>query len=563
MSAGARPTARRGATLALAVALVAAACSSGDDDAQDVRTASLGPRPVESGMPDDPKPERGGQLVYGLEARTDNLCLPEAQMAISGMQIARAIYDPLTVPDAKGGYQPYLAKSLEHSDDYRTWTITLRPDITFHDGSALDATVVKNNLDAFRGAYDNREALLFSFVFQNIDSVEVVNELAVRVRTKVPWVAFPAALYSSGRVAMVSQSQLDATAVDCATKPVGTGPFEFVSWDADDSIKVQRNPGYWQEAPDGEPYPYLNAIEFRPVENTDGRVAALQRGDINMMHTSTVADMDNSLRQLRDDDKINLLISEERTEVSYVMLNTASKPLDDVEVRRAISQAVDRDLVNEKQNDGFSTVANGPFAPEVLGHVEDPGFPEHDPATAKKVVDGLKAKGRDTTLVMISSTSPASIREAVIIKDMLEAAGFTIELEIETEVDLIDRALEGSYDLVTFRNQPGEDPDMNYVWWYGEGNPVNFGRFNDQVINDNLDKGRVTADREARRKAYEAINRRFAEQAYNVWLWHSPWAVAEAPNVHGILGPDLPGGEAAPGRLVTGHPVHGIWIENP
>jgi peptide/nickel transport system substrate-binding protein len=59
--------------------------------------------------------------------------------------------------------------------------------------------VVKNNLDAYRGAYDSRSPLLFSFVYQNIDEVTVVNELTVRVATEVPWVAFPAALYNSGR----------------------------------------------------------------------------------------------------------------------------------------------------------------------------------------------------------------------------------------------------------------------------------------------------------------------------------------------------------------------------
>ena len=55
---------------------------------------------------------------------------------------------------------------------------------------------------------------------------------------------------------------------------------------------------------------------------------------------------------------------------------------------------------------------------------------------------------------------------------------------------------------------------------------------------------------------------RFGEQVWNVWLWHAPWAVAEASNVHGILGPDLPGEGGAPsGRLVTGHSLLGLWID--
>ena len=57
------------------------------------------------------------------------------------------------------------------------------------------------------------------------------------------------------------------------------------------------------------------------------------------------------------------------------------------------------------------------------------------------------------------------------------------------------------------------------------------------------------------------INRQFGKEAYNLWLWYAPWAVAEAPNVHGILGPALPDGSPPAKRIVTGHPLLGIWID--
>ena len=114
-----------------------------------------------------------------------------------------------------------------------------------------------------------------------------------------------------------------------------------------------------------------------------------------------------------------------------------------------------------------------------------------------------------------------------------------------------------------FRNQPGEDPDMNRVWWYdGSTNPVNFGRFDDPIIDRALDTGRQTADKGKRRAGYEAINRQFAKEVWNVYLWFTPWTVAEAANVHGILGPNLPGDGGPPSvRLVTGHSLLGIWID--
>ncbi len=550
--------------MVIVASLLATSCSSVRGDAPGaVKIAGLAPVPVESGMPDNPEPQRGGQLVYGLEAETNGgFCLPESQLAASGLEVVRALYDPLTAPDAQGDYAPYLAKSIDHDDSFKTWTITLRANVTFHDGSKLDATVVKNNLDAYRGAYPARSPLLFSFVFKNIAAVSIVNEFTLDVHTKTPWVAFPAALYSSGRMAIVAQAQLDASTEECQTKPIGTGPFSFVSWNRNQSLKTKRNPTYWQQAPDGKPYPYLNAVEFRPMPNSDARLTALQEGELNMLHTSTAADMAENLPQLQHDGAINLLVSEERTETNYLMLNVKNKQLASREVRLAIAHAIDRKALNEQSNKGFATVADQPFAPAVLGHLADPGAPSFDFPAAKKAVRAMSGSGRTTKFRLLTSTGPAAVRTAVLVKNMLEAAGFTIVLQTESEAVVIDRAISGDFDIASFRNQPGDDPDSNYNWWYGKGNLVNFGRFNDPIINANLEKGRISSDREVRKSAYEAINHQFAKEAWNIYLWFAPWAVAEAANVHGILGPPLPdGGGAAPARIVTGHPLQGIWID--
>lgn len=569
-----RSTARRlGGVLAL-LALVGSSCAFGDDG--DGGSVRLRPDAVESGLPDDPKPTRGGKLVYGLDADSDAFCLPEAQLAISGMQIVRAFYDPLVVPDGEGGYAPYLAKSVESNDDHTVWTITLRSGVTFNDDARtpLDATVVRDNLQAYKAS------TLFGVVFGPVNDISVVNELTVRITLDRPWVTFDAALYGGGRVGIVSRAQLDSRGTrngrevanderdDCDAKLIGTGPFRFVSWSADGSIQGIRNEKYWQEAPDGKPFPYLDAIEFRPIANTDARVVALQQGEINMLHTSQSSDMAGALGQMQADGQINLLVSEDRTETNYLMLNvgnplSATPPnpiLQRTEVRRAIRQALDRQKLNEAQNDGFATLAEGPFAPGTVGYLEDPEAPAYDLDAAKKVVATLKAEGADLTLRYLTSGGPAAISAADLQREMLEAAGFDVKLEVADEADLINLVIVGDYDIAAFRNQPSEDPDSNFHWWYG-GSLLNFGGFNDKVINKSLETGRAKPDEATRRKAYEAITRQMASEQYNVYLWYAPWAVAEARNVHGILGPPLPDGGEPGKQIVTGHPLHGIWID--
>src|SRR5262249_19837349 len=116
------------------------------------------------------KPKSGGSITYGLEAPTTNFCLPNAQLAISGIVVTTAIYDTLTVPDNGGKYVPYLAESVNPSLDSMSWTIKLRPNIQFQNGEALDANAVKQNLDAYAGKNSAVSAPLFGFVMSNVDS---------------------------------------------------------------------------------------------------------------------------------------------------------------------------------------------------------------------------------------------------------------------------------------------------------------------------------------------------------------------------------------------------------
>ncbi|MBK6856621.1 MAG: ABC transporter substrate-binding protein [Microthrixaceae bacterium] len=542
------------------VPLLLTSCGGGGSDGANVDVPDLSADPVESGFNPDVKPTRGGQLVYGLEADTTTFCLPEAQLAISGIQIARAIFDPLVVPDGDGRYSPYLAKSVEASDDFKTWTIELRPGITFHDGSKLTAEVLKNNLDAYRGKYSSRAALLIAFVFEDIESVEVVGDLSVQVKTKVPWVAFPAALYSSGRIGIVAQAQLDASKEDCGLKPIGTGPFKLNDWQQGQSVKLIRNDKYWLKAPDGKPYPYVDSIDFRPISSDGSRVAALRSGEINIMHSSASADIARNLTRLSSDRAANMIVSDEYTETAYFMLNTTRGPFSEQATRVAAAQAIDREKLNEISNFGFPELASGPFASEVLGHLKDNGFPKYDPAAAKAYVDKLKASGGDTAFTLVSTNNPSTLGISILAKEMLEKAGFTVTVEVEEQVDLIQRAIDKDFDMMYFRNQPGDDPDSNQIWWSG-ASIVNFNGFQDQAIDDNLNEGRTVSSEKARREAYEAVNRRLGEQAYNIYLFFQPWAVAMAPNIHGVLGPDLPAGDPPSQRLVTGHPLIGLWIE--
>jgi len=551
----------------LAVALVTSACG-GRKAGEKQSVNPLGGR-GESGLGAASKPVRGGKLIYALEADTaGGFCLPEGQLAISGMMVVRAVYDTLTVPNSKGEYSPYLAKTITHNSNYTTWDITVRDGVLFHDGTKLDGKVVKNNLDAYRGKYPGRPSLLAGFTLGNVSTVTLKAPMVVEVKTKVPWAAFPAYLYGGSRFGIMAQAQLDDKKT-CDRKLIGTGPFVFKSWQPNQKLDAVRNPHYWQIAPDGQPYPYAGSIEFRPIPEGTQRVNALEAGTINAMHTSSTNDISKSLRRLREQKKINMLVSQDHAEVGYLMLNASQPPFDDVRMRRAFAMAIDRKEVNTVLANSVPTLADGPFAPGTMGYVKNTGFPKHDIAAAKRLVsEYVKEGGHKATVSLTLLADPGIKRLGELLQQQVARAGIRLRLTSSEQAQLINTAIGGKFQAITWRNHPGGDPDTQYVWWYdgnpdpkSVANPVNFGRINDPAIDKMLDTGRSETEAAKRKTIYENLNREFARQAWNIWLSYAVWAVAESAQVHGILGPDLPDGSKPSTGLATGHPVLGMWID--
>jgi peptide/nickel transport system substrate-binding protein len=537
---------------ALSFAVIAAACGGGDGEGGS--GGSGGGGDAEAG-----KPVYGGSVVYGLEAENSGgWCLPEGQLAIAGIQVARTIYDTLTAPDENGEYQPFLAQSVEPNEDYTQWTITLRDGVKFHDGSPLTAEVVKNNLDAYRGAYPARKPLLFIFVLDNIADVSVVDPLTVQVTTKSPWPAFPAYLHSSGRLGMIAQAQLDDPET-CDRNLIGTGPFKLKEWKVNDHLTAVRNTDYWQKDADGNQLPYLDEITYRPIPDGDARVNALLAEELNAMHTATPENIDR-LRTEADNGKVAVNESDKFAEVTYVMFNASKPPFDNINARLAAAHAVDRDAFNEVRNLGLTKVASGPFAPGSVGYLEDAGFPTYDLDKAKDyAAKYTQETGLPLEITVLSTPDPSTVKSAQFIQEQVEKAGFKVNLKTVEQAALINNALGSDWNAMAWRNHPGGAPDLQYVWWKS-GSPVNFGKFNDPEMDALLDAGRLESDSDKAAAIYQDVNRRFGSQVWNAWLNWTIWDVATAPSVHGVFGPDLPdGGKPFPG-LATGHPVSGMWI---
>ncbi|MBK5288428.1 MAG: hypothetical protein JJE46_08170, partial [Acidimicrobiia bacterium] len=253
-------------------------------------------------------------------------------------------------------------------------------------------------------------------------------------------------------------------------------------------------------------------------------------------------------------------------EISHTLVNVTRPPLDDIDARRAVALAVDRDRLNQLANDGTSRLTDQVFDTDVTGYLPNLSYPKQNIAEAKKLVAKVKASHGGKFEFAIQSTFDQSVQDLFKeVQRQLKIVGITVNLPKPVDqATIISQAIGGGIDAFGWRNYPGQDPDTLYVWFYG-GSVVNFNHLDDPIINKALDDGRTSSDPATRKKAYETFNKRMTDQVYNFWTWYTQWFVATQPNIHGVNGPNLPDATGAVGKvkpvpMLAGiHQTVGLW----
>lgn len=542
-------------------------------------------------------PVEGGTVTMALPAESSGgWCLAEAQLAASGIQVARAIYDTITTPDSKGNYVGDLADKVSSNATFTSWTIHVRSGITFHDGTPLNAQVVKDNLDAYRGQFKKRQPLLFIFVFNDIKSVTAVDPMTVRVDMLKPWSSFPASLYSYGRLGIMAEKQLNDGA-NCFKDMIGTGPFMFKGdWVQNDHLTVVKNPNYWRKDKDGNKLPYLDKIIFKPVPEVSTMENGLESSppQFDLAYTDSTNVIDQIQKGPLKSNQLGLLSSGVHPEVAYTLFNDAKPPFDNILARKAFAYAVNRVGYNKTANQNLLQLASGPFGPGTIGYVADTGLPTYDVAKAKDFVAQYTAETHQPLAFTYSTGSdPVAQTDAGLIGKYLAAAGIKMSIKQVDEATLINDAIAGTFQASAWRNHPGFDPDTQWVWWHCDATPadvngatrtgtgdaahttgnncdnaVNFSKFNDAVINKAFETARSTDDPKVRETEYQAINKEFAKQVWEGWGYWSLWTIPYATDVHGVVGPNLPTaaspdavGNAPYTGLSSGIDLSGLWVK--
>jgi ABC-type transport system substrate-binding protein len=496
-------------------------------------------------------PRQGGDLVFATEAEINSFDPRQGAWDSSGLLYAATVYDPLFTQAADGTVKPHLARSITPNADYTQWTIRLRPGITFHDGSPLDAATVKINLDG-----SARSPLTGPYLF-NVTGTRVIDAMTVLVTMNTPWVPFP--IYLTRQLGyMAALKQLADTSG--RAKPIGTGPYVFREWVPGDHFTATRNPSYWRPG-----LPYLDSVTYRPIPDPQSRASSLEAGDVHVMHSSdsqNVADLLHNPRYTQINDRDSTLGEPDQ---SCIMLNTAVPPLNDLRVRRALAFATDRKRVIDTLFNGLTRPADGPFAPG-SPYYGPTGYPGYDPAKARALVaDYARDRGPISFKFVTVNTVKGRLRNELL-QAMWRDVGIQTEIVPLEQSPLIVNAIAGNFQACGWRQFNMPDPDGNYVWWSGTTaapigkQALNFPRNRDPQIDAALEAGRTQVDPLVRAAAYRLVAARLGADVPYIWLGPAVWIVAARRTVGGLGRASLPDGSPARGMISGIVPASELWL---
>ena len=507
----------------LAVSLLAAACGGGDDDGD---TGSADEGDTSGRVEEDAgEPVPGGTLTFGQESDVATLDVAKNLAQPADRNISLAVYDTLMAYDDEGELVPFLAESMEASDDLKTYTMKLRSGVVFHDDTPLDADAVIAHFNRLKDPATNSTWKTDADV---IASMEKTDDLTIVFTMTGPNVGFPDVL--AGTVGLIeSPTAVQQAGADFGQRPVGTGPFKLTEFVPGDRVVVVKNEKYWRKDDAGRQLPFLDSIVFKPIPDTKQRVNALEAGDVDMIHTadpSTIKQAEGAGLKIQ---KIS------GSSATILLLNHDRPPVDDVRVRRALAHAINKQAIIDVAWAGTREVANSAVATDSDYYVEQDEAPTFDADKAKEL---LAEYGKPVSVTLECIATPEANQVLQLVKQMWEQVGVKVQL-ISTEQGQFVNKIYGSKDYITacFRSNHFADPDQLYTSLY-TGSAANLLNYSNPRMDEALDAGRSTADVAERKEAYAIVQEETAKTIPSIALAYDLFSNIYKPSVHGLPVPE-------------------------
>ena len=446
------------------------------------------------------------------------------------------IYKQDVAQNSSDSIVPDLAESWAWSDDRKSLTFKLRSGVKWHDGRPFTAADVKCTFDMVmgNGGQKLRKNPRKSWYNEVVD-VTPKGDFEVSFNLKRPQPAL-LALLASGYSPVYP---CHVSPADMRTKPVGTGPFKFVEFKANESIKLVRNPDYWKPG-----RPYLDGIEFTIVTNRSTAILAFIAGKFDVTYPTEVTAA--LIKDIKAQAPAAVCAVEPTNVNTNLIVNRSAPPFDNLELRRALALAIDRQAFVSILFEGNADVGGAMLpAPEgVWGMPKDmltaiPGYGPDVKASRDEARRLMAAAGfgpEKRLKVKISTRNVAIYREpAVILIDQLKDIYIDAELEVVETANWFAKVARKDYTVgLNLTGNAVDDPDQAFYENFACTSERNYTQYCNPAIEKLFDQQSAETDLAKRRKLVWEIDKQLQEDVARPVIFHSRMGTCWQPQVKGL-----------------------------
>ena len=579
--------------LLFSFAMIAAACGGSDESGTDTDTEETNEETTATTAPDTEVEEvvvedgrtYGGDIAVGLEAEATGLRPWEDSCASPCYNVIRTIHDTLFEIDTSFVAQPFLAESSTVNADFTEYVVTLRPDVTFHNGEPLTAQTI---VDMF-AIQQTGAASSGQIGSANLAEVTATGELEVTYTLSQGNSAFLAFLTRAPMGAVFEPGAAAADPEGYSNNPVGTGPFILESRDLDNETIVVRNDNWWGTDPEGGELPYLDSITFRPIPDETTRLDSLLSGTVDAFQTLR----QGTIRDALDAEGIEL-IQFQGNNTGGGHFNTAVPPYDDVRVRRGLIHLNPQDRVIEALGGtGISLPATQWFSPDSPWYSEKvaDAWPKFDfdggVALLQEYVDDPersdgKPVGEKIDVELSCPPDPTLIASLQVVEEVWTGSELVnVSLTNFDQQTHINNALGAPPDFIgthgahCWRWSSDDDPSLGLNPFLAPPtpaiaeaagipdvvSPANFANWFSPEAFGAAVAATQTDDFDERYALYESIMLTIAEEVPIWYSGHTATAFGVDPSVVGLNGWHLPSGELGAGIPAVEGRYHEVSVE--
>lgn len=356
-----------------------------------------------------PESKEVDSIVVGIQQDFDSLD-PHIAEAAGTSEVLFNIFEGLVKPDSEGNLVPAVASEYKISEDGKTYTFVLREGILFHNGEPVTVEDLKYSIDRSAGKLEGQTQPLVS-AYSGIESVVIIDSTTIEIH-----------LYEGDTelIGYLTAAIIPEGYEDSGKKPIGTGPFKFVSYLPQQSLLVEANEDYWMDG-----VPYLDRVEFKIVANTDSAMMELKAKTIDLYPYLTI-DQANELSNEYD-----ILIGTTNL-VQALFLNNKVKPFDNVKVRQALSYTIDPQMIIDMVAGGNGVEigsnmfpAFGKYYNEELADVYNP-----DITKAKELLAEAGYPNGFEMTITVPSNYQFHVDTTQVIVEQLRQVGITADIEL-------------------------------------------------------------------------------------------------------------------------------------